>query len=189
MTKDKLQGLNYEEVQDLLKKELDEFQKSIRDEKDVEKLKEIEKDIINELEETDKYFNEVKYSLPKETIFDGHKYSKNDIASKVIYFLNKNEVEWQYTLGLYQLVNLWKNKDLSEIEYKAYDSTLRCLNQIRFKGYQEWLDILAINEYMSSCHEQYSIDTTLLWFLSSKHNEVLNQMQLTKKDDPADIEA
>lgn len=189
MTKDELKDLSYEQVQQLLQEKLESFQNEIRDEMDEEKLKVLEEEVIKELEETDNYFNEVKYELPNETIFDGNRFTKNEIANKVIYFLNKTEVEWKYTLGLYQLVKLWKNKDITEIEYKAYDSTLRCLNQVRFKGYQEWLDILAINEYMSACHEQYSIDTALLWFLSSKHNTILERMELTKKGNPADIEA
>ena len=49
----------------------------------------------------------VEYELPERVEYGGKKYSKNDIAAMVIYFLNKLEVKWEQTLGLYQLVSMW----------------------------------------------------------------------------------
>ena len=108
----------------------------------------------------------------------------NAIAKLIIYFLDKIEVEWSYTLGMYQLTQLWRSKDLKTIKYKAYDSTLRCLDGVKFKGSSEWRDILAINEYMSKCHNLYSIDTAWLYFLSGKHNAILDLLNKDKQPQP-----
>ena len=56
----------------------------------------------------------VEYELPERVEYGGKKYSKKDIAAKVIYFLNKLEVKWEQTLGLYQLVSMWKSEDFVE---------------------------------------------------------------------------
>ena len=119
----------------------------------------------------------VMYSLPKEVIYEGKRYSKKDVSAKIIYCLNKMEVKWSYTLGLKQLVDMWKSEDFKEINYRVYDTTLRTLDQISYKGYSEWNDILIINEYLSGCHNDYSLDTGMLVYLSEMHNLVMNRMK------------
>ena len=141
---------------DELEKELDKF----------------EEEIMKEHDEVDAYLRTVQYQLPDSAIFDGEKYSLNDITKLIVYFINKREVEWKYTLGLYQLVKFWKSQNPTIIDYGVYDSTLRILNQNTFKGYQEWKDILACNEYLKSAHESFSKDTSWLIFVSEKHNMI-----------------
>jgi hypothetical protein len=87
------------------------------------------------------------------------------------------EVKWSYTLGLKQLVDMWKSEDFKEINYRVYDTTLRTLDQVSYKGYSEWNDILIINEYLSGCHNDYSLDTGMLVYLSEMHNLVMNRMK------------
>ena len=98
--------------------------------------------------------------------------------------MNRSEVDWQFTLGLFQLVKLWKEKDLQTIDYNAFDSTLRLLNNLKFKGFSDWRNILAVNEYMKGCHEPYSIDTAYMIFLNQKHQEILNRITLLQKVEP-----
>ena len=183
MKREELEGLSYQEYELKLEEALNAHSEEVSKLMTEEEVLDAEKAIIEELKANDEYFETIKYTLPNGVDFDGKHYSKNDVANKIIYFLNKVECKWEVTLGMYQLVQMWKNKDLTEIEYKSYDSTLRCLNQVQFKGYQEWQDILTINEYMSQCHEQYSRDTAWLWYLSSKHNNVINRMELVKPID------
>ena len=184
MKREDLNGKTFEEVQSILEQESVLFQEELKGINDVEAVMKKETDLIDEMKEDDNYLNEVIYNLPDSSEFDLHKYTKNEIAAKIAYFLNKSEVEWQYTLGMYELVKLWKNRDLKTIKYKEYDSTLRCLNLVKFKGYQEWQDILAVNEYLSSCHEIYTIDTSYLYALSDKHNSIMNRV---KELDPESI--
>lgn len=178
MTHEDLKGKSYKEMEVALEGELLMFTEEISTIEDENVLKEKEQAIINELEEYDKYLDTVAYELPDGCEYDGQTFKKGDIAKAIIYNLNKMEVEFQYTLGMYQLVRLWKDKDLKEISYKAYDSTLRCLNGVKFKGYQDWQDILAINEFMSQCHDRYKSDLAWYIFLSTKHNTIMDRMKM-----------
>jgi hypothetical protein len=136
-----------------------------------------EQSLMSKMAEVEARLNEVVYTLPESVEFAGKHYSRKDVISKVIYFLNKIEVKWEHTLGMYQLVALWKGDNFTEIPYRAYDSTLRCLNQVTFKGMQEWTDILAVNEYLSIAHNEYSLDTGMLIFYSECHNALMDRMK------------
>lgn len=138
--------------------------------------------LMASMDEVQAHLDAVSYELPVHTEYAGKKYSKKDVAAKIVYMLNKLEVKWEQTLGLYQLVTMWKSEDFKQIPYRVYDSTLRCLNQVTFKGYQEWTDILVINAYLATCHNEYSLDTGMLLYLSECHNCVMNRM---KELDPA----
>ena len=119
----------------------------------------------------------VTYELPSGVDYENKHYSKKTISNKIVYFLNKIEVKWEHTLGLYQLVQMWKREDFDRIAYNAYDSTLRSLNTVTFKGFSEWEDILAVNAYLSNCHNEYSLDTGELVYLHERHNIVMNRMK------------
>ena len=133
--------------------------------------------LMGSMDEVQAHLAEVAYELPANVEYAGKKYSKKDVAAKVIYLLNKLEVKYEQTLGLYQLVTLWKSDDFKLIPYAVYDSTLRCLNSVTFKGLQEWTDILIVNEFMSQCHNEYSLDTGMLLYFSECHNIVMNRMK------------
>lgn len=176
-----LKEKTYEEVSKDLEQRLEEFKESVSKIKDQETLNTLEKELLEDQKAFDEYIKTVKYTLPEAAEYDGERFTKNAIAKIVAEFLNRSEVEWSYTLGLFQLVKLWKTKDLVEIEYSAFDSTLRLLNNLKFKGYTDWRNILAVNEYMKGCHEPYSIDTSYMIYLSQKHQEILNRMTLVEK--------
>lgn len=177
MTREDIKDKQYEDVKDMLSEDIVTFGDEIGAIEDMEELSKREEAIVNELNEYDAFLNSTEYDLPTECVFGGVKRSKSAVADLIIYFLNKTEVEWSYTLGMYQLVEFWKDTKSTTIPYKVYDSTLRCLGNVKFKGYSEWRDILIINEYMSGCHNKYSIDTGWLYFLSSKHNTILDRMK------------
>lgn len=136
-----------------------------------------EQKLMAEMDIVQERLNTVTYELPSHAEHDGKKYSRNDIAGKIVYFLNKLEVKWEHTLGLYQLVQAWKHDDFTKIPYNVYDSTLRTLNTVSFKGFSEWTDILAINAYLSTCHNEYSLDTGMLVYLHECHNILMNRMK------------
>jgi hypothetical protein len=183
MTRQELEGKTYEEVANLFDQELDEYNKKVDEVMDQEVLNSMESDLMKEMDENNTYLKQVEYELPNAVEFNGKRWTKNDIAAKIIYFLNKNEVEWSYTLGLFELVKLWKNKDFAKISYNLYDQTLRTLNQVKFKGYDEWESILAVNEYMKLNHDNYTKDTATILLTHQKHDAVLKRMQLIAKGD------
>lgn len=177
MTKEFLHENDLETVAKQFDEELTEYVNQVNTIDDRDVILDMEKQVITEQDEVSEYLKDLKYELPKDVVFDGTKFTVKEIATKIIYFLNKKEVEWKYTLGLYQLVKFWKQENPTEIVYGAYDSTLRLLNQVPFKGFQEWRDILAINEYLKNAHERYSKDTSWVLFCSEKHNALMDRMK------------
>ena len=189
MIKEFLNENTLEVVAQQFDQELQEFNLQVSEIADDKQLDELEQEIMKEQDEVNEYLRTVQYQLPDSVIFDGEKFSLNDIAKNIVYFVNKREVEWKYTLGLYQLVKFWKSQNPTVIDYGVYDSTLRILNQNSFKGYQEWKDILACNEYLKSAHESYSKDTSWLIFVSEKHNMIMTQRdELAKRQNKEVVE-
>lgn len=170
-------GKKYEEMAAALQEDLVLYADQIAALETVEACLEEEQRLMAEMDKIQAHLSEVKYLLPESVEYEGKKYSKKDVAAKVVYFVNKIEVKWEGTLGLHQLVTLWKGEDFKEIPYGVYDSTLRSLNTVTFKGNNEWLDILVVNEYLSLCHNEYSLDTGMLVYVSEMHNIVLNRMK------------
>lgn len=162
-----------------LQKILDEYKETVSKIKSKEELETEEKKCIDELEKYDDYIKKTSYKLQDDVTFDGTHYTKKDIATSIMYFLNKMEVKWDFTLGLYELSKLWRN-NVEELNFNQLDSTLRTLDQVQFRGFKEWKDILAINEYFKANNEQFSIDTAGLIYLHQLHNAVLEQQDLIK---------
>ena len=184
-------GKRYEEMQQAMQAELVTYSEMVSAFTTIDECNAEEQVLMASMDEVENRLKDVLYKLPEEAEYDGKVYSKKEITSKIVYFLNKLEVKWENTLGLYQLVKLWKNETTEEIGYHPYDSTLRCLNQVPFKGFQEWNDILAINEYISKCHNEYSLDTGMIVFLSECHNVLMNKMKELQptSDIPEDMKA
>jgi hypothetical protein len=179
----------YEDLANAAQADLVLYKEKVAEFKTIDECLAEEQVLMASMDEVQAKLESVKYELPTEVVYDGKSYSKKDIVAKIVYFLNKLEVKWEQTLGLYQLVRLWKGDDFTHIPYHVYDSTLRCLNQVAFKGYSEWTDILAVNEYLGRCHNEYSLDTGLLIYLSECHNAVLTrQDELNKVAESADAE-
>jgi hypothetical protein len=176
-----LKKMAYKEATETLEKELKEYKEELDKINDVDALNKKEEELMEEQKAADKYIKSVKYVLPEAVTYDNERFTKNAIAKLVVEFLNRSEVEWKFTLGLFQLVQLWKSKDIKDVSYNEFDSTLRLLNQLKFKGFTDWRNILAVNEYMKGCHEPYSIDTSYLIFLNEKHQAIMNRSTLVQK--------
>ena len=172
------EGKKYDEIVEELQKRIQEFTDKVNAEKDLETLKKIELEIDKEQEAFDTYLREVTYPLPQEAIqFEGKKYTVQDITKKIIYFLNRHEQQFQYCLGLHGVVLFWKTaKD--EIAYGIFDSTLHLLEQLKYKGDNEWTDILIVNNYLVGASEGYKRDRTCLEALAQMRNAVVSRIQL-----------
>lgn len=171
------EGKLYVEMMPVLEADLVMYSEQVAGFKTLEECEEEEKTLMEAMKELETALDSVKYELPNDVNFDGRRYSKKEVASKIIYFLNKLELKWSYTKGMKELVDMWKSEDFVEIPYRVYDSTLRTLDQVTYKGYTEWADVLIINEYLSGCHNLYSLDTGMLVYLSERHNIIMNRMK------------
>lgn len=178
-------GKTYQEMAVAIQAELIDYKTQVDGYNTIEECETEEQVLMASMDEIQARLDVVEYELPKDVEFEGTKYSKKQIASKIIYFLNKLEVKWEQTLGLHQLVQLWKKEDFNAIPYRVYDSTLRCLNTVSFKGDSEWTDILATNEFLGQCHNEYSLDTGMVVYLGECHNLLLNRMKELSPQDAA----
>ena len=170
--------MNSTEYGDLLQRDLDAYKETVAKMNTQEELDAEEKHWLEELDKNDEYIKTIKYQLPKDVKFEGQSKTKSDISGKIIYYISKNEVTWQYCLGLYQLCNFWKHAENEEISYGIFDSTLRLLDQVKYKGYGEWKDILLINEYFKPMHEEYTKDLMNQTYLAQMHNEIIKRRDL-----------
>ena len=177
LKREEFNGKTYQEMATAIQTELIDYTQQVAGYTTVEECENEEQVLMASMDEIQAHLDTVEYDLPKEVEYEGVKYTKKQIASKIIYFLNKLEVKWEQTLGLHQLVQLWKKEDFVKIPYRVYDSTLRCLNTVSFKGDSEWTDILATNEYLAKCHNEYSLDTGMIVYLGECHNLLLNRMK------------
>lgn len=166
-----------QEMAERLQKEVDEYKELVASKKTQEELDVLEKEILEKMDEYEKYIRDVQYDLPESCVFEGKEYKRSEVASIIIYFISNIEQTWQYVMGLYELCKLWKS-DITAISFGALDSTLRLLDQQKFKGAKEWRDILIVNEYMKALHEAYAKDTTQQIAMAQKHNEIIKQRDL-----------
>lgn len=176
--------------EDLLEKSIEEMQEILENDNEAfkgavsvltkEELNDQEAIIVTALEDYDKFLDEVNYELPEDTMFDHKLFEKSRIANCIVDFINRQEVDWQYSLGMYQVCKLWKSigkeKTTSIINYKALDSTMRLLGNLKYKGYDDWKLILAINQYLTTVHDEYNKHTTYMIYLSHIHNTILNEL-------------
>lgn len=182
MNRQDFNGKTPQELEQMFEGELKTYKETIDVMMTLEELMDAEQKLMEEAQEYDKYLDTVEYPLVDKVEFDGSNYSRNDLAKIIMNAISKMEVEWANTLGLYEMYNIWKNKDMTSVAYKVFDSTLRILNQVKYKGPQEWKDMLAVNKFLSECHTEYTLDTNYNILISKKHNCILERYELVQKE-------
>ena len=168
------------ELAERLTEEVAEYVKVVETKTTEEELDELEKALMEEWNEFDKYIKEREYTIPTSCVFEGKTYTKADVAGKIVYFISKQEQIFQYVYGLYELCKLWKSPNFEKIAYGAFDSTLRLLDQAKYQGMTEWRDILIVNEFMKPLHEDYSKDTTMQIARAQKHDAISKRREMIK---------
>lgn len=155
-------------------KELEEYKKSIES-KSLEEVLEIEKELIKDADEVTAKVNAHQFKLPTK----GYK----DAAEAIRYFLNKQSVTWQFTVGLITLYEFWNPAtNPKKVQYPLFDGTLRLLGEMKFEGYSEWTKVVCINEYFKDLRDEYSVLTEQIWDNASKHSIICDRLQIL---DPA----
>ena len=115
MNRQDFNGKTPQELEQMFENELKTYKEKIDAMMTTEELSKEEESLMKEAQEYDKYLDTVEYSLVDSVEFDGSNYSRNDLAKIILGAISKIEVEWAGTLGLYEMYNIWKNKDMSSI--------------------------------------------------------------------------
>ena len=168
---------------DPLKKreELEMFARSLK-EKSVDELKKLEQEIIKEAEDNDVKTTKAMIKLPK----DNYK----EVAAGIQRLLDKETIEWRFTLGLVSMYEFWNPDEFhKEIPYPMLDGTLRTLGGLQFTGYEEWATVVAINKYFEPVREEYSNITEKTFDIAAKHNAVMDELKLREPVDDTIPEA
>jgi hypothetical protein len=160
--------VNIEEKQKMLK----EFEESVKG-KTLEELEKLESQLIAQADENDQKVSKLEFDLPK----DNYKV----VAEGIRMLLNKQTVQWQYTLGLVGLYDFWNpEKKAKKIPFAQLDAILRTLGQMQFTGYNEWAAVVAINKYFEPLHNNYVEATEKTYDIASKHQIVMQAMDNIK---------
>lgn len=172
-----LAGKVQQEIQNLLEANIQEFIVEIAELANEEEVLAKEQELMTLMNENDAHLKTVIYPVAEEVNFDNTIYNKKTVCGMIADFIATQEVEWSYTLGLYELHKLWKSCP-ETIQYHAYDSTLRILgSSVKYKGIESWRKILAVNDFLSPCHEEYVRDTAYMLYLSNLHNIVIDTLK------------
>ena len=174
ISRETLTGLSAQEIQDLLNQALEEKKAEITGIATSNEVDKAEEELMKIMDDYDQYLSSVAYELAKDVVFDGKTYKKQEIVDIIVRFVSSQTVEWQNTLGLYQMVKFWEPGP-DKVPYRVYDSTLRVLNMCKFTGMEDWTGILAVNEYLSQNHSEYQADLAWFLYLSAVHNALLEQ--------------
>lgn len=170
-----LAGKNQQELQEMLEADMQVFANDIALLTEDEVITK-EEELIACMNENDDYLKTVSYKISEECEFDGSIYTSENVSKQVAEMIENNEVEWSYTLGLYELSKFWRNKPTTT-SYHTYDSTVRILGGMKYKGRDQWRKILIINQFLSHCHDEYVRDTAYMIYLSNLHNIVIDALK------------
>lgn len=176
------EGANIQEVQTALEAEALAFAEEINAIDSLDELKKREDDLMEVAKEDDEHLKTVKYELPDEITSLGDKFKKGDIIKMIISFLNRIECNFQTTLGIWQGIDFWKKLSDNLIPYGVFDSTLRLLGQLKFKGEKDCHDVLVVNDWFSSAHQAYLKDLVWTRYIATLHNIITQRMQEREKE-------
>lgn len=131
-------------------------------------LEAIEAEVIKECDEANAEAAKVEFELPSK----GYK----EAAEAMRYFLNKQSVRWEYTMGLLTMYETWAEKKPKKVNFPTVDSTLRLLGDMQFTGYEEWKKVNVINAYFAPIREEYIKVTEHVYYLAAKHNAIMDKL-------------
>lgn len=180
--------LNDEQMINALEKSTIDLSEEVANINDFEKLEELEASLMEEFDEYDKHIEEVKYQLVESVEYDGTTHKASKIKENIIYLLNQVEVDFRSTLGIYQAIRFWKTNTDNNIPYAPYESTLKILGTLKYKGENQFINILIINNWFASAHEDYKRDATYHNYLTGLHNCILTRMDELRKEEVEESE-
>jgi hypothetical protein len=154
----------------LTQKDVEDYKQSLKG-KTKEELLALEQEIVAECERIDKEVAEKTFDLPTENYVT--------VAEAIKYFLNKQQVQWQYTLAMVGMYDFWGSEKQASIPYAQLDTILRTLGGLQFTGYEEWVKVIAINKYFEPLREAYMEVTGEIYDAATKHQVIQEALGLS----------
>lgn len=179
--REELAGKSQQEIEKMLEADIQAFQVEVTELADEAATIDKEQELMSLMNENEEYLKSVQYPVAENAEYDGTTYNKKTVCGMIADFIATQEVEWSYTLGLFELCKIWKSCP-ETIQYHAYDSTLRILGGLKYKGIESWRKILTVNTFLGSCHTEYIRDTAYMIYLSNLHNVVIDALKKFNPD-------
>lgn len=150
-------------------KDLAKFKKSLS-KKNLEELEALEQEYIKKQDKNAEDLGKTEFDMPTENY--------EIVANAIRKFLNKQSVQWQYTLGMVGMYDFWDPMKRSDkIPYPHLDSILRTLGGMQFTGYDEWSAVVAVNKFFEPLHKQYIEATESTYELATYHSAIMDEIQ------------
>ena len=150
-------------------KELAKFKKSLA-KKSLKELEELELEYIKKQDKNSEDLGKTEFDMPKDNY--------EVVANAIRKFLNKQSVQWQYTLGMVGMYDFWDPmKRAEKIPYPHLDSILRTLGGLQFTGYDEWSAVVAVNKFFEPLHKAYVEATETTYELATYHSAIMDEIQ------------
>ena len=153
-----------------------EFNKSLTT-KTKEELQTMLDAVTEESKELDKEVSALVYTLPE----DG----QEEAFTAIQYFINKQKVRWDYTLGLIELYEYF-NDTQKEMTFAMLDTVLRMLGQLEFDGYSEWKQVARVNTYFTPIAAEYRKTTEKIYDIAERFQAIDGQLKLYETPAPED---
>lgn len=142
-------------------KDLNDYKNSLEG-KTLEELEALEQEIIKEADKLNEDMSNAKLKVPTKNY--------KEAAMAIRRALNKQSVQWQYTLGMVNLYDAWDpEKRKAELAYPIIDATIRTLGALQYKGYDEWKDVIMCTEFFEPIKEEYTKISMGVYDNADKH--------------------
>ena len=118
-------------------------------------------------------------------IYDINAEGQEEAFTAIKYFVNKQKVRWDYTLGLIELYEYF-DKAQTEMTFAMLDTVLRMLGQLEFDGYVEWKKVAAVNTYFTPIAAEYRKTTEKIYDIAERFQAIDGQLKLHETPAPED---
>lgn len=154
-------------------KELAKFENSLK-KKSLEELTKLEQEVIAEADKNGEELGKKEFDMPVENY--------KAVAEAVRKFLNKQSIQWQYTLGMVAMFDFWDpEKRPEKIPYPYLDSILRTLGGLQYTGYEEWAAVIVVNKFFEPLQKAYMEATQETYDIATKHDAIIKAIELASK--------
>lgn len=106
------------------------------------------------------------YNLPESSEYDGKVWSRKEIGDKIVFFITKDPIVFGDIKAMREIRDYWINPQ-DTVTYSLYDRTVKILDNIKYRGVQEWEGVLAVSAFFGQI-SGYTADNIVLAYWDAK---------------------
>lgn len=176
LERQELHNKDIDAIRELMEADIVNFTDGLAALKTTEEVKAKEEELMEIFKADDEYLSGLDFKLSDKTEYAGKTVKRSELIRNIIGFISRIEVDFRATLGIYQAILFWKTCGTDNVPYTVYDTTLRLLGTIKYKGADDCFNILAINNWFTEAHEAYMRANVYTGYLSSLHQAIMTRL-------------